>query len=342
MKKLMIVLFICLFLFPPLTNAMTLTERLSGKILLQVESKGEAWYVNPNNNQRYYLGRPDDAFRIMRELGLGIKHDELEKYKKSTFPKKFSGKIFLDVEEHGEAYYVYPVDLKAYYLGRPDDAFQIMREKGLGITNNNLDLIQVNSEFGYKDESYILATESTESLYPINLINNPKWEIEIVLSDGGKVNIVKDSEKDLLKTQIVVTDESTGVISYLGEYTTYLIGDYLDLKSGVSCIYPNLKINCNYSVYRIPAQVNNEIVEGKLLRYTDSDYIPVEIDKSYDVSIIAKSTEEKSCNVRGIERMETKIYYTIDSEEIAELRYYKCFVTEDDAIKNGYIKALDN
>lgn len=30
---------------------------LSGKILLQVEDRGEAWYVNPANLKRYYLGQ---------------------------------------------------------------------------------------------------------------------------------------------------------------------------------------------------------------------------------------------------------------------------------------------
>jgi hypothetical protein len=39
---------------------------------LQVEKNGEAWYINPNDLKRYFLGRPTDAFNIMRTLGLGI------------------------------------------------------------------------------------------------------------------------------------------------------------------------------------------------------------------------------------------------------------------------------
>jgi hypothetical protein len=50
-----------------------------GKILLQVENKGEAWYVNPNNGQRYFLSRPADAFNVMRKLGLGIKEADYAK-----------------------------------------------------------------------------------------------------------------------------------------------------------------------------------------------------------------------------------------------------------------------
>ncbi len=115
--------------------------RLKGHILLQVENNGEAHYYYPDNNKRYYLGRPADAFAIMRELGLGIKHSELAGYLGYKFPSRLSGKIMLNVEQNGEAYYVYPKDLKGYYLGRPADAFAIMRELGLGITNSNLDLI---------------------------------------------------------------------------------------------------------------------------------------------------------------------------------------------------------
>ncbi len=49
----------------------------------------------------------------------------------------------LDVERNGEAYYVNPDDLKGYYLNRPADAFRVMRELGLGITNDDIRKIGV-------------------------------------------------------------------------------------------------------------------------------------------------------------------------------------------------------
>ncbi|MBU2494876.1 MAG: trypsin-like peptidase domain-containing protein [Bacteroidetes bacterium] len=121
----------------------SLSKRISGKILLQVEKNGEGWYVYPDNKKKYYLGRPADAFSIMRNLGLGIKHSELAGYLTAKFPSRLSGKIMLDVEQNGEAYYVNPDDLKGYYLSRPADAFRIMRELGLGITNNDIRKIDV-------------------------------------------------------------------------------------------------------------------------------------------------------------------------------------------------------
>ncbi len=138
MKKFLI---IALALFLPTTALAALRDDLSGRILLQVQENGEAYYIYPENKEKYYLGRPADAFQIMRQLGLGIRHDELENYLSSRFPARLSGMIMLDVEANGEAYYVDPLDRNGYYLGRPADAFRLMREKGLGITNQNLEQI---------------------------------------------------------------------------------------------------------------------------------------------------------------------------------------------------------
>jgi len=121
----------------------SLINGLKGKILLQVEKNGEGWYVSPDDNKKYYLGRPADAFSIMRNLGLGIKHSELLIYLDTKFPSRLSGKILLDVEADGEAYYVNPDDLKGYFLNRPSDAFEVMKKFGLGITN--IDIEKINT-----------------------------------------------------------------------------------------------------------------------------------------------------------------------------------------------------
>jgi hypothetical protein len=116
-------------------NAETLRSKMVGRILLQVERSGRSWYVYPGDRMRYFLGRPVDAFNLMRKLGLGVNHAYVSSYLDGAFPAKMAGRILLDVEDSGKAYYIYPVDRKAYYLGRPKDAFQIMRQLGLGISN---------------------------------------------------------------------------------------------------------------------------------------------------------------------------------------------------------------
>ena len=144
MKKLVfttIFSFISLLLVITPAQAVSLSQRLSGKILLQIQEHGEAWYIYPDDLKRYYLGRPADAFSVMRELGLGISEASYDSFN-GYAPSRLSGKILLRVEANGEAYYVNPVDLKMHYLGRPADAFQVMRELGLGITNADLDEIK--------------------------------------------------------------------------------------------------------------------------------------------------------------------------------------------------------
>lgn len=56
-----------------------LVSRLLGKILLQVEAHGQAWYVNPRDGKRYYLKDGDAAYQFMRFLSLGITNANLRK-----------------------------------------------------------------------------------------------------------------------------------------------------------------------------------------------------------------------------------------------------------------------
>ncbi len=177
-------------------------SNLKGRILLQVESAGEAYYVHPSKSEKFFLGRPDDAFLVMREQGIGISNENLAKIPVSldnlsgldtsgdglpdafkealgldinsadsdgdgyndyiellngydplgsgklsydfNFAKNQAGRILLQVEKNGEAWYVSPENNKRYFLSRPADAFNVMRNLGLGISNDNLDKMTSN------------------------------------------------------------------------------------------------------------------------------------------------------------------------------------------------------
>lgn len=187
-----------------------LSQQLKGRILLQVEQNGEAYYLYPEDYKKYYLGRPEDAFDIMRSLSVGITDADLNKIPVAeanflgpdadndglsdavensfgtnpslpdtdndgysdkeeilsnynplggekiginySFAANLAGKILLQTEKNGEAWYVNPVDNKRYFLSRPADAFSIMRKLGLGITNENLAKIDTYTD---PNENYI-------------------------------------------------------------------------------------------------------------------------------------------------------------------------------------------
>jgi len=180
-----------------------LTQRVAGKILLQVQDHGEAWYVDPILQSRFYLADGTRAFGALRKFGLGITNKDLAKIpvgiekrfldvdtdadgladkleeglgtdknkkdtdgdgvsdydeviKNQTNPlgtgkltydnkllSRLKGRIVLQVESRGEAWYINPADGKRYYMKDGDAAYQIMRFLSLGITNENIRKINI-------------------------------------------------------------------------------------------------------------------------------------------------------------------------------------------------------
>jgi hypothetical protein len=78
----------------------------------------------------------------------------------------------------GAAYYVSPTDLSLNYLGRPADAFKVMRKLALGVSNNSLNKIAINPKFTdkiinpqVKGVSINNNISSTTTTSPINISN---------------------------------------------------------------------------------------------------------------------------------------------------------------------------
>ncbi len=179
-----------------------LVERTKGRILLQVEEHGEAWYVEPDREEKYYMRDGNAAYAALRRFGLGITNADLEKIpvgiedrfeeldtdadglsdkleealgSSPTNPdsdadgfadgaevasdfsptgpdairtdallrERLAGKILLQVESRGEAWYINPADHRRYYMTDGSAAYQIMRFLSLGITNTDLRRIPV-------------------------------------------------------------------------------------------------------------------------------------------------------------------------------------------------------
>ena len=47
-----------------------ISDKYLNKVVLEVEKNGEAWYINPDDGKRYFLGAPDKAFLQLYYLGV--------------------------------------------------------------------------------------------------------------------------------------------------------------------------------------------------------------------------------------------------------------------------------
>lgn len=183
-------------------DAQTVAQIVSGKIVLDVERNGEAWYVNPTTSTRYYLRDGEAAYTALEAFGLGVTDADIAKIpigleSRSTLSdrdnddlpdavevslgtdendadsdndgysdaeevqsgynplgsgkssvdnglvSRLEGRILLQVESHGEAWYVYPDESKRYYLGDGEAAYEAMRYLGLGISSANLQQVAI-------------------------------------------------------------------------------------------------------------------------------------------------------------------------------------------------------
>ncbi len=187
--------FVCALTMSQASSAASTAERVSGRIVLDVENHGEAWYIYPFNNYRYYLGRADDAFDIMRYLSQGITDADLANIpkKNDTFEgdralrERLAGWIVIQVEQHGEAWYINPTDLKRYYLKRPKSAFKLMSKFGLGITASDLATIPMSSDF-----LNIVQAPSTVQSFNLSIARG-SFDLDVITLSREQFTMVTDT-----------------------------------------------------------------------------------------------------------------------------------------------------
>lgn len=71
-------LFSLIFIFPSPSLASSLPFELRGQFLIQVENKGQAWYVDYENGLRHILN-PNSFLEVARQNSLGISNNDLKK-----------------------------------------------------------------------------------------------------------------------------------------------------------------------------------------------------------------------------------------------------------------------
>ncbi|HRH31722.1 MAG TPA: CAP domain-containing protein [bacterium] len=197
----------------------TVKDRTEGYILLQVEAHGEAWYVEPLSNFRYYMKDGATAYEMMRTFGLGISEVDYARLQAGDeeLSERLRGRIILRVEMHGEAYYIHPGG-QIYYLENGEAAYAVMRLHSLGITDADLatitvgDLAYTPTVLGVRDEtispSQYQDGELPSSFDPIQL--NADW-LALLNAERASRGL------NLLTSDQVLLDTSANWSAYMGE-----------------------------------------------------------------------------------------------------------------------------
>jgi hypothetical protein len=275
--------------------ASSLAEQVSGKILLDVENNGEAWYVYPETLERYYLQDGDAAYEALRTYGLGITDADIrkipigieerfemtdsdgdglvdlvedsigsrsdvydtdgdgysdgeeilahyspitdKKYQHDTsLVEEMKGMILLQVEAHGEAWYVNPADGRRYYLGNGEASYQIMRYLSLGITSSDLSQISISSNSPEPPftESYTAQyLETAEGTFYVRMIRLHRDIYEMVTDTADS----EDCEGGCSALPLSSYIEEHGAVA--GIHGTYFCPpDYADCASVINSYYP--------------------------------------------------------------------------------------------------------
>lgn len=270
MRKILIIIVLFFIIAPTAKTQVSLSKKLSGRIMLSVQENGEAWYIYTLDQKRYYLGRPEDAFVILKKLGIGILNSDLNKipvgiltsdeldsdedglpdnieislgtnpHKKDSdddgfldleeiknnfnpngpgkiemdniFTEKNLGKIFLQTEKNGEAWYVDPISKKRYFLSRPKIAFEIMKKFGLGITTKDLEKIDIG----------VIIQDTENTIPPSNKIDGK----QIIIKAGEIIR-----KKNLEEISQVFMPELENAIKYTinnaSDENILLLGNFL-------------------------------------------------------------------------------------------------------------------
>ena len=118
-----------------------LTERLKGKLLLQVNQGGRIWYVNPDNAKRFEITFAN-ALPLFENFALGISDNDLEDIPlhedswTSAVGNRLKGKLLLQVNQGGRIWYV-DFDGKRWEVTW-DNLMTLFESLSLGIADSDL------------------------------------------------------------------------------------------------------------------------------------------------------------------------------------------------------------
>ena len=156
--------------------------------------------------------------------------------------------IFLQTELNGEGWYINSNDGKRYFLGSPTDAFEVMRELGLGISNENL----------YQIPEYKLIPKLEEE-YNNNQDNN-KYSDDLKRFSNEKYSFRYPTDWKVLK------NESDYDMVMLGNYDR---DPFLENKGVISVLYIKTDHSVNIEELKAGSKPGYKLEEDEILTIND-------------------------------------------------------------------------
>lgn len=189
-----------------------LAQRAAGRLLLQADQRGQAWYVNPADGSRYFMRDPDGCWKVATLLALGVRNADLEKIsapgKRSgdtRLVRRLAGRFLLGVEQRGALSYVSPVDNRPYPITDAAACWAAVLRTRIGVKAADLRQVPMNQRQVTFDPAFdgvaaasivngkITAGTNANQVLPVAsltklmtalvlLDRNPEWQREITLT----------------------------------------------------------------------------------------------------------------------------------------------------------------
>lgn len=215
--------------------------QLSGRILIQTESYGRAWYVDPVSKERFYIRNGDAAFEFFKTNVTGILNRDIAKIPmyagqpgNKVLVNRLRGRILLQVENKGLMWWVNPTNGVRYPIANGVAAYELMKKFGLPVSNIDLKQTPMNetqvvhdttfnsvayvgwngSEYfgGYNADQLLPPASLTKLMTALVLLDtNPNWQKPIAIT------------KDILRYPVeYVGDDATSEVALVeGDTMTF-------------------------------------------------------------------------------------------------------------------------
>ena len=195
-------------------------EEYAGELITDSKTK-VTWYVYPKTLQRFKVDSSTRVTSLVRKLGKGILNADLEKIpqKKTNtnhiaLRTKLAGYFYIQVEAHGEAWYVNSTDLKRYSMG--DDALAVLQNLSTEVKHNTVKQIHVDKAL---DPTGATGTATTTSYtintavgaFPVIVTKIPRGSYELITDTANTSDCTSNCSAKSLAEYVQVNNAEGGI-----------------------------------------------------------------------------------------------------------------------------------